>query len=47
MEYDTGVRLDAILENQEKQLKALEYIMTALSDNDLKPKEVKKNESKS
>lgn len=41
MDYEVGVRLDAILQNQEKQLKAIEWILTALTDNNMIPKELK------
>jgi len=41
MDYEVGVRLDAILQNQEKQLKAIEWILTALADHDMAPKELK------
>jgi len=41
MDYETGVRLDAILQNQEKILKALEYVLTSLDDNNIKPKKTK------
>lgn len=42
MEYELGARLDIMLDNEQKTLKALEYIIAALDDNDIKPKEVKK-----
>ena len=45
MEYDQGVRLDAMLENQEKILKILEWMVNAMADNNIKPKEVKENGS--
>ena len=44
MEYDTGIRLDTILENQDKILKALAWIVQAMDDNGLKPKQEAKQD---
>lgn len=47
MEYDIGLRLDAILENQDKILKALAWVVQAMDDNNIKPKqEAKQDEPK-
>jgi hypothetical protein len=46
MEYDIGVRLDSILESQDKILKALAWIVQAMDDKGIKPnEEVKPDET--
>ena len=46
MEYDIGIRLDSILESQDKILKALAWIVQAMDDNNIKPKQEVQNETK-
>lgn len=44
MDFEVGIRLNTILENQDKIIEALRYIVAALEDNNLKPKEEKNEE---
>ena len=46
MEYELGIRIDAILENQDKILKAMAWVVQAMNDKGIKPNEEIKNETK-
>ena len=41
MEFEEGIRLNAILENQDKIIEALRYIVAALNDSGIKTEEEK------